>query len=114
MKFLIGNIAMLAVLAACSTSPQTSPSRQLPDVIPGPGLTEDQESLPRVDDSVTVLAPTLIGLTEEEAKKLLHDEGIDWRIGYRDGETFSLTLDFNPKRITVSIDNGIITAVATG
>ena len=59
-------------------------------------------------------AATLIGKTEVVAEAYAHDNGWVWRIGRRDGEQFALTMDYSESRVTVSIDNAIVTEAVVG
>jgi len=49
------------------------------------------------------------GHSEDEATAKATDEGREWRIARTDGETFPLTDDFVPGRVTFDIDDGTIT-----
>jgi hypothetical protein len=59
-------------------------------------------------------AATLVGKTESIAEAEAHANGWVWRIGSRDGEQFALTMDYCECRVTVSIDNDIVTAAVVG
>ena len=59
-------------------------------------------------------AATLIGKTEVVAEVYAHDNGWVWRVGRRDGEQFALTEDYCECRVTVSIDNAIVTEAVVG
>lgn len=54
------------------------------------------------------------GLTEAEGRELAASEDRPFRIGRRDDEHFALTMDIIPNRITVELDDGIITAAVLG
>ena len=59
-------------------------------------------------------ADMLIGFTESDAE--LCATGLEWefRVGERDGEGFALTADYRQQRVTVSVTNDLVTAVAVG
>lgn len=59
-------------------------------------------------------AETLIGKTEADAEAYAQDKGWVWRVGRRDGEQFMLTQDYCECRVTVSIDNAVVTEVVVG
>ncbi len=59
-------------------------------------------------------AATLIGKTEANAEAYAHDNGWVWRVGRRDGEQFMLTQDYCECRVTVSIDNSVVTEAVVG
>jgi len=49
------------------------------------------------------------GHSEDDAIAKATDEGREWRIGRSDDETFPLTEDFVPGRVTFDIDDGTVT-----
>lgn len=51
-----------------------------------------------------------VGLSEQDATALAEQQGRPWRVGRRDAETFALTADLMPGRITFEIDGGVVTA----
>ena len=59
-------------------------------------------------------AVTLIGKTEVDAEMYARDNGWVWRVGRRDGVQFGLTEDYCECRVTVSIDNDIVTEAVVG
>lgn len=59
-------------------------------------------------------AATLIGKTESVAQAEALSNGWVWRVGRRDGEQFALTMDYCECRVTVSIDNDIVTEAVVG
>ncbi len=59
-------------------------------------------------------AATLVGKTEVNAEAYARDNGWVWRVGRRDGEEFMLTADYCECRVTVSIDNRIVTQAVVG
>ena len=48
------------------------------------------------------------------AEAQAHANGWVWRVGRRDGEQFALTEDYCECRVTVSIDNDIVTEAVVG
>ena len=59
-------------------------------------------------------ADTLIGFTESDAESCAASLGWEFRVGERDGEGFALTADYSQQRVTVSVINDLVTAVAVG
>ncbi len=51
-----------------------------------------------------------VGLTVSAATARAEDEGRPWRIGRQDDESFALTDDLVPGRVTFEIDDGIVTS----
>ncbi len=74
-----------------------------------------KELIPGADVVITdEQAATLIGKTEADAEAYAHDNGWVWRTGSRDGEQFMLTQDYCECRVTVSIDNSVVTEAVVG
>jgi hypothetical protein len=59
-------------------------------------------------------AATLVGLTEQEARKLAESNGWELRIGERDGEVFAGTSDYRTDRVTVVVTAGVVTVATVG
>ena len=59
-------------------------------------------------------ADMLIGLTESDAESCATSLGWVFRVGERDGEGFALTADYSQQRVTVSVTDDLVTAVAVG
>ena len=59
-------------------------------------------------------ANMLIGFTESDAEACATGLGWAFRVGERDGESFALTADYSQQRVTVSVTNDLVTAVAVG
>ena len=59
-------------------------------------------------------ADMLIGFTESDAESCATSLGWEFRVGERDGEGFALTADYSQQRVTVSVTNDVVTAVAVG
>ncbi len=59
-------------------------------------------------------AATLVGKTESVAEAQAHANGWVWRVGSRDGEHFALTMDYCECRVTVAIENDIVTDAVVG
>jgi len=59
-------------------------------------------------------ANTLLGMSEQEANSTAVANGWVVRIAARDGEQFALTMDYNPKRVNLTIDNDVVSDVFIG
>ena len=59
-------------------------------------------------------ADMLIGFTESDAESCATSLGWAFRVGERDGEGFALTADYSQQRVTVTVTNDLVTAVAVG
>jgi len=56
----------------------------------------------------------LIGMSIEEVSKDLTNCRIPWRITASEGYPAMLTCDFNPVRVNLEVQNGIVTRVKFG
>lgn len=92
-------------LAACSSANDSTVSTNGGSwgIFPGADLVITQEQ-----------AATLIGKTEADAEAYAQDYGWVWRVGRRDGEQFMLTQDYCECRVTVSVDNSVVTEAVVG
>ena len=77
--------------------------------------TNTEVSIPPTGVVITdAQAATLVGKTEVAAKAQAESSGWVWRIGSRDGEQFALTMDYCQCRVTVAINNDIVTDAVVG
>jgi hypothetical protein len=73
---------------------------------------EDDDVLFSVPINTELPTPQdLIGQTEAVAIQKINTAGMKYRVMQRDGESFMGTMDFDPTRFNLSIDNGIVTSV---
>lgn len=74
----------------------------------------------KVRQETQVVADQVVGKEEIEAidfinaQKTSAGDSMSSRIGRRDSESFALTMDYRPSRITLEIDNGIVTKATVG
>ena len=72
---------------------------------------------PAVDPDMSVaqdVADTVLGMSEAEATQTAEAKGLTVRVGSRDGEDFALTMDYRTDRVTLTVVDGIVTAVTPG
>lgn len=72
-------------------------------------LPEPQTVLPTEKD-----AKALVGLSEEEAVKVIEGNGWTHRVGSRDGEQFMLTKDFITSRLMLDIEKSFVVSATIG
>ena len=101
----VGAMSGLLLLPGCSSSNNSTSS-----TFGGSEVTPPQGNIVISAEQ----AATLIGKTESIAEAEAHANGWVWRIGRRDGEQFALTMDYCECRVTVSIDNDIVTEAVVG
>lgn len=59
-------------------------------------------------------AELLVGYLEADAERCASELGWAYRVGMRDGESFPVTMDFSLSRVTVTIEEDVVTAIAVG
>ena len=96
------------VLAGCGANAEEKPDNisttvecPQPDAADATAITQER-------------ADMLIGFTEYDAESCATSLEWEFRVGERDGEGFALTADYRQQRVTVSVTNDLVTAVAVG
>lgn len=92
-----------------------------PKIVPSPvdpGGIEPGEPEPapggQVQELTSDSADSLIGLTEDEAKKVATERGWVVRVAMRDGEAFMLTTDYREDRVNLTVEKNTVTSVQIG
>ncbi len=105
---IIASVAVAFVLAGCGANAVEKPD----DAIPMAECPQaDQADLTAITQE---RADKLIGFTESDAESCAASLGWAFRVGERDGEGFALTADYSQQRVTVSVANDLVIAVAVG
>ena len=117
----VAALAWLAVIAiaGCSPTPTATPTVQESTATPPPAIPRvPQVPMPGTPETaVADAACTAIvtgRLSEADAARYANTNGLEVRVGERDGEYFMLTMDFNPSRVTLAVENDIVTRCTTG
>lgn len=81
---------------------------------PEPALPVEQDGgIGSADGTVPAGTPIgpehFVGKSLEEAAAFAEELGRQWRVGRQDGEDFALTADFNPGRVTFTVEDGVVT-----
>ena len=105
----------ILVLAACGANTEENPGLY----VGPPDSKTPPANCPQTDPAdLTAItqerADMLIGLSESDAESCALSLGWAFRVGERDGQSFALTADYSQQRVTVSVTNDIVTAVAVG
>lgn len=106
---LVSMLASVLAVVGCSDAREhlTAPPTATPSVCP-PYSLEDSPSIPQPR------ADLLVGLDEEAAAACAKTLGWGFRVGSRDGESYALTADYSPMRITVLVKSGRVSSVIIG
>lgn len=59
-------------------------------------------------------ADLLLGLREAAAESCAAQLGWAFRVGRRDDESFALTMDYSAQRVTVEVDDDVVTLIGVG
>ena len=99
-------LVMAVTLAACSNDGASTPNttdRACPAADPADRAEITQA---RADE--------LLGFFEADAERCAAELGWAYRVGMRDGESFALTEDYSLQRVTVTVENDVVTAIIVG
>lgn len=99
-------LVMAVTLAACSNDSASAPITT-DRVCPAADVADRTEI-------TQARADLLLGFFEADAQRCAAELGWAYRVGMRDGESFALTEDYSLQRVTVSIEDGVVTAVVVG
>jgi hypothetical protein len=89
--------------------------RGLDDVGEPTSIEEINARMAEMQARADALASRLVGLSEAEAESLAATEDCSMRVARRDEQTFMLTMDYDPSRITATVSNSrVVTAEARG
>ena len=104
----VASVLAVLVLAGCGANAEKKPD----DAIP----TAECPAIDQADATAISQerADMLIGFTESDAESCAANLGWAFRVGERDGESFAVTADYSQQRVTVSVTNDLVTAVAVG
>jgi hypothetical protein len=67
-----------------------------------------------VQEPVQEVLREVVGMRATRAGRVVRERGLGYRIEERDGVRMMLTLDFDAKRINVTIENGVVVAARRG
>ena len=90
-----------ALLAGCSSSDDASADCSIVEEGLDPDITQEQ-----IDFACDLTADPL---PQDEATAKIEDAGYDWRIGVIDGEPQVVTMDYRIDRLTLTVNNGLVT-----
>ncbi len=104
----VASAAVVFVLAGCGANAEEKPDNSTASAECPQADTADFTAITQER------ADKLIGLTESDAESCAASLGWAFRVGERDGEGFALTADYSQQRVTVSVTDDLVTAVAVG
>ena len=105
---IVASVAVAFVLVGCGANAEEKPAVGSATVECPAADTADLTAITQER------ADKLIGFTETDAEVCATSLGWVFRVGERDGESFALTADYSQQRVTVSVTNNLVTAVAVG
>jgi outer membrane biogenesis lipoprotein LolB len=104
----VASATALLVLAGCGANAEEKPDNATPTAECPQTDTADLTAISQER------ADMLIGFTESDAEACATSLGWAFRVGERDGESFAVTADYSQQRVTVSVTDDLVTAVAVG
>ena len=63
---------------------------------------------------VDQMAAAVVGMSYEDAVKAIQDAGFTSRVVERDGEKFAVTMDLQPERINLTVQDDKVTKAIVG
>ena len=90
-----------ALLTGCSSSDDASAECSIVEEGLDPDITQEQ-----IDFACDLTADPL---PQDEATAKIEEAGYDWRIGVIDGEPQAVTMDYRIDRLTLTVDDGLVT-----
>ena len=99
-------LVMAVTLAACSNDGASTP-------------TSTDQACPAADPAdraeiTQARADELLGFFEADAERCAAELGWAYRVGMRDGDSFAVTEDYSLQRVTVTVENDVVTAIVVG
>jgi len=105
---IIASAIAVVMLVGCGSNADENPETKTPPANCPQADTADMTAITQER------ADMLIGFTESDAESCATSLEWEFRVGERDGEGFALTADYRQQRVTVSVTNDLVTAVAVG
>lgn len=109
--------ALSLTMAACSSSSSDSSTTpaSTPAIASDPAGAVGGSADPATAAAQAACDEILAGtLTQADAEALVKTAGLESRIGTVDGKPNALTMDYNPQRVTFTIDGGTVTDCTVG
>lgn len=109
----------LGLLGACAEQSSPDPEAATPTATstPQPSPTPDEENMnPDITAEQITFVDELLAepLPQDEATKRIEEAGYAWRLGTIDGEPQAVTMDYRTDRLTLTVDNGLVTDATWG
>ncbi len=83
----------------------------MPEPVPVETGSGSEGSEGSVAADIDTAISALVGVAEDEAAKLAEGYGWTFRVIERDGESLPATMDFNPARVNVTVEAGVVVTV---
>ena len=97
--------AAIGGVSACS-SEEATPTPEASEEVVNPDITPEQQEF--VDGLLATPLP------QDEATAMIDEAGYTWRLGTIEGEPQAVTMDYRPDRLTLTIDQGLVTDATWG
>jgi len=93
-------------MSAEPESSQSASAEETTEETMNPDITPEQ--LTFVEDLLAEPLP------QDEATQRIEEAGYSWRLGTIDGEPQAVTMDYRIDRLTLTVDNGLVTGATWG
>ncbi len=100
-----------AALAGCSSGTDDSSAANVPTPSKESSQSAEEETDMNITpEQVTFLEELIAEPTpQDEATTAIEEAGYVWRLGTIDGEPQAVTMDYRTDRLTLTVDNGLVT-----
>lgn len=104
----LGIAIAVGALSGCGgdQEPMSSPDVSESEAAVNPDITPEQQAF--VDDLLATALP------QDEATAAIEEAGYTWRLGTIDGEPQAVTMDYRIDRLTLTVDQGLVTDATWG
>jgi PBP1b-binding outer membrane lipoprotein LpoB len=100
-----------AVLAGCSSDTDDSSAATVPTPSEDSSQGAEEETDMNITPEQVAFLDGLIAepMPQDEATAAIEEAGYVWRLGTIDGEPQAVTMDYRTDRLTLTVDNGLVT-----
>ncbi len=100
-----------AVLAGCSSDTEDSTSTNAPTPSEESSQVAEEETDMNITPEQVAFLDELIAepMPQDEATAAIEEAGYVWRLGTIDGEPQAVTMDYRTDRLTLTVDDGLVT-----
>ena len=104
----VAALTLVIALPACGNGDDSTPAAS------SSSSSSSTKEPPMSSAGVDQMAASVVGMSEDDAVKAIHDAGYTSRVVERDGEKFAVTMDLQPDRINLTVTDDKVTKATVG